>query len=112
MDEKRNKVIIADKDIKTYAWDCLILFRKFDQIIISTSEPYKEKTNYIIDTLSALGVLVHKNYQNSSEKRCYKEKEVEMVDDKGRNRTRIFFEIMLTKDPNLYMYTNPDDKIK
>ena len=69
---ERNIVKIADKDIKVYAWDCLMKLRRFDQIILSTSEYHLEKTNYIIDTLNSIGVVIDKEYTNKSGKINYK----------------------------------------
>lgn len=110
---ERNEVRIASREIRVYAWECLRLFQKYDQIILSTSEIYKEKTNYIINVINCLGVIEDKGYKTPLGKRKFEEKKKEVINDRtGRRETRTFFEIKLTKIPELFMYTDPDKDLE
>jgi hypothetical protein len=109
---EENKVRIAGREVRIYAWECLRLFQNCDQIILSTSEKYIDKTNYIINVFNCLGIVEQKNYRTILGKRKFEETTEEVINEKtGRMEKRTFFQIGLTKVPELFMYTDPDKEI-
>lgn len=112
---ERNEVRIAGREIRVYIGECVFLFQKFDQIVLSSGEKYCDKMKYIADILKALGVQVEKEYVNNKyEDKCvYKEEKIEVVNDKtGRREIRTFHKLGLTKIPDLFMFTDPKKAIE
>lgn len=108
---ERNEIRVAGKPIGTYAWECICIFRRFDQLTLSTSEAFKEKTQNIIDGFASFGVMVDKDYRNGKVAK-WKNRKVNIINERtGRREERTFFIIGLTKDPNTYMYTDEERKV-
>lgn len=111
----RNEVRIAGREIRVYIGECVFLFQKFDQIVLSAGEKYIDKMKYIADILKALGVEIEDDYKNEKykDKVLYKKEEIEEINEKtGRREIKVFNKLGLTKIPDLYMFTDPKKAIE
>jgi len=99
--KRNNELKIADKELKIYLGECLILFRKFDNIFLSSSDKYIDKSNLMANILIAIGVEIDKEYLNEKNKMLYKTEEVNCFNSKkSEHEKRIFHKLGLKKISN------------
>ena len=112
MEEERNEIKIADRDIRIYLGQCLIDFQRFDQLILSAGEAFVEKQRYIANILAAVGIVIDDKYLGENNKIKLISEEVEMVNERtGRREKRLFHKLGITKIPDLFMYTDADKAV-
>lgn len=103
---ERNEVRIAGRDVRIYLGECLFLFQKFDQILLSASEKHIETMKYILHIFSAFGVRAEDDYIGEKGQYVYKTEETYIPNEKtGRKELRIFHKLGLTKHEDTFMFT-------
>lgn len=110
---ERNEVRIAGRDIRIYLGECLFLFQKYDQIILSASDKHIETMKYILHIFSAFGVKAEEEYIGKRGQHIYKTEETYVPNEKtGRKELRIFHKLGLTKHEDTFMFTKKTKPIE
>lgn len=112
-EDRRNEIIIAKKEIRTYLGQCLIDFQRFDELVLSAVDSFVEKMIYIANILKAVGIETDPKYKNAMGKIKLRTEQIELVNENtGRRETRFVHKLGIKKIPDLYMYTDPDSALE
>lgn len=113
-EEKEKEVIIADRDLRLYLGEMLLLLQKFDQIYLSFSEQYLSTVKQIVKIYNTMGLVIEDKYlDKKSGKIMFDLKKIEIFNkSNGRREIKNRYKIGLTKIPDLFMYTDPDRAIE
>lgn len=109
----KNEIKIGNNGLDFYLGQCNLDFQSYDQLVLSAIEDNLEMVKYIIKLLNPLGITVDDDYIDRKNKKIFFhviEKE-RINEGSGRKERKKFYRIGLTKIPDLFMYTQPDEAI-
>lgn len=107
------EIIIAGRDVRIYIAECIYALKSHDQITLKGLDKYADRIIHVFEVLNAVGIELDKKYKNASNKPKF-ESIPSQIENKetGRIETKIIHKLGLTKIPELYMYTEPDQEIE
>ena len=110
----KNELKISDNSLDFYLGQCNLDFQSYDQIILSTTVDNIEMLKYIVKILNPLGVQIDEEYlDKSGQNIIFHSIERERINPKNARRERkMFYRLGITKIPELFMYTNPEEAIE
>lgn len=112
MQSKNNEVRIGKQDFRFYSGQCNVKFRSNDQVELLAMDSFKEKLIYVYESLMGVGITLDKGYKDSNGKPNPKPEVYPIEDEKtGRSINKIFYRLGLTKTPEIFMFTKPDEKM-
>ena len=84
--EQDNILIMSDKPPEKFVYSILLMFEKFEEIIISTREGYMDKVERIVRLFSNLGIEeIERNHTTAD----HDDKTIDVVTVKLRNPNRM-----------------------
>lgn len=107
----KNELKISDNVLDFYLGQCNLDFQSYDQLVLSTTFENIEMIKYILKILNPLGIQINEDYIEG-EKIYFNSIERERINPKtGRKERKKFYKLGITKVPELFMYTNPEEAI-